>query len=88
MNKHLNFLMKKKDWMQPCIEGSQVHSLIIHYDKFVDLVKEVLEEIVEEMYLKSWEVSGYYFVQRCLLPKFFSFLGCGKDGSNPIRDLT
>jgi hypothetical protein len=54
----------------------------------VDLVKEVLEEIVEEMYLKSWEVSGYYFVQRCSLPIFFSFLGCGKDGNNPIRDLT
>ncbi len=37
--------MKKKDWMQPCMEGSQV-----------------LEEIVEEMYLTSWEVLGYYFV--------------------------
>ncbi len=74
--------------MQPCIEGSQMHSLIIHYDKFGDLVKEVLEEIVEEMYLTSWEVLGYYFVQRCLLPFFFSFLGCGKDGNNPTKDLT
>jgi len=51
--------------MQPCIKRSQVHSLIIHYDKFGGLVSEVLEEIVEEMYLTSWEVLGYYFVQRC-----------------------
>jgi hypothetical protein len=80
--------MKKKNWMQPCIEGSQVHSLIIHYDKFGGLVSEVLEEIVEEMYLTSWEVLGYYFVQRCSLPKFFSFLGFVKDGNNPRRDLT
>jgi hypothetical protein len=45
--------------MQPCIEGSQVHLLVIHHDKFGDLVREVLEEIVEEMYLTSWEVLGY-----------------------------
>ncbi len=57
MNKHLSFLMKKKEGS--CIEGSQVHSLIICYDKFGDLVREVLEEIVEEMYLTSWEVLGY-----------------------------
>lgn len=44
--------------MQPCIEGSQVHSLIIHYNKFGDLVREVLEDIVEKMYLTSWEVLG------------------------------
>jgi hypothetical protein len=88
MNKHLTFLMKKKDWMRPCIERSQVHSLIIHYDKFGDLVREVLEEIVEEIYLTSWEVLGYYFVQRCLLPNLFSFLGCGKNGDNLTRDLT
>ncbi len=99
MNKHLNFLMNFFWWMQPCIEGSQVHSLIIHYDKFGDLVKEVLEEIVEEMYLTSWEVLGYYFVQRCLLPIVFFIFGLWKgwqqsckrfnmSGHNPIKDLT
>ncbi len=65
-----------------------MHSLIIHYDEFGDLIREVLEEIIEEMYLNSWDVLGYYFVQRCLLPNVFSFLGCGKDGDNPTKDLT